>query len=229
MSNITILNSYDLLSEKVANIVANHIIKWPVTAIAFPTGSTPIGMYAKLAKMWDLEWTYVQTFNLDEYIINPDHEQSYRSYMKKYLLDRVDIMPNHCNFPDRNTEAYDTKIRDFGGLDLCILGIGNNGHIAFNEPGSDFKSKTRVIDLTEETMVDNARFFNDVGEVPTQAITMGLGTIMNSKRIILMANGKNKFEILNKALNGEVTTMIPASILQEHDNLEVYYCDETNN
>ena len=184
MSNITILNSYDLLSEKVANIVANHIIKWPVTAIAFPTGSTPIGMYAKLAKMWDLEWTYVQTFNLDEYIINPDHEQSYRSYMKKYLLDRVDIMPNHCNFPDRNTEAYDTKIRDFGGLDLCILGIGNNGHIAFNEPGSDFKSKTRVIDLTEETMVDNARFFNDVGEVPTQAITMGLGTIMNSKRII---------------------------------------------
>ena len=229
MSNKTILNSSDLLSEKVANIVANHIIKWPVTAIAFPTGSTPIGMYAKLAKMWDLEWTYVQTFNLDEYIINPDHEQSYRSYMKKYLLDRVDIMPNHCNFPDRNTEAYDTKIRDFGGLDLCILGIGNNGHIAFNEPGSDFKSKTRVIDLTEETMVDNARFFNDVGEVPTQAITMGLGTIMNSKRIILMANGKNKFEILNKALNGEVTTMIPASILQEHDNLEVYYCDETNN
>jgi glucosamine-6-phosphate deaminase len=229
MSNITILNSYDSMSEKVANIVANHIIKWPVTNIGFPTGSTPIGMYSKLSKMWDLEWTYVKTFNLDEYIINPNHKQSYKSFMKRHLFDKIDIMPDNYYFPDRNTEAYENKIRDFGGLDLCILGIGNNGHIAFNEPGSDFKSKTRVMDLTEETMVDNARFFNDLGEVPTQAITMGLGTIMDSKRIILMANGKNKFEILNKALNDEITTMVPASILQKHDNLEVYYCDETNN
>ena len=138
-------------------------------------------------------------------------------------------MPSQCNFPDRNTEAYEKKMRDMGGIDLCILGLGTNGHIAFNEPGSDFQSRTRVMDLTEQTILDNSRFFDDVGDVPTQAITMGLGTIMDSKRIILMVSGEHKLNILNVAMNAAQTTDIPASVLQEHDNLEVYYCDETNN
>jgi glucosamine-6-phosphate deaminase len=138
-------------------------------------------------------------------------------------------MPSQCYFPDRNTEVYEEKIRDLGGIDLCILGLGTNGHIAFNEPGSAFDSRTRVMDLTEQTITDNSRFFDDIGDVPTQAITMGLGTIMDSKRIILMVSGDHKLNILNVAMNATQTIDIPASVLQEHDNLEIYYCDETNN
>ena len=145
---MNILNNYKELSTTVADIVEKHIIKWPVTNIALPTGNTPIGMYEELVKKKDLEWTYVKTFNLDEYIMNPNHEQSYHSYMKKHLHDKIDIMPSQCYFPDRNTEAYEKKIKDMGGIDLCILGLGTNGHIAFNEPGSAFDSKTRVMDLT---------------------------------------------------------------------------------
>ena len=223
------LSNYKELSKTVADIVEKHIIKWPVTNIALPTGSTPIGIYEELVKKKDLEWTYVKTFNLDEYIMNPNHEQSYHSFMKKHLFDKIDIMPSQCYFPDRNTEAYEKRMKDMGGLDLCILGLGTNGHIAFNEPGSAFDSRTRVMDLTEQTMTDNSRFFDDVGDVPTQAITMGLGTIMDSKRIILMVSGDHKLNMLNIAMNAAQTTDIPASVLQEHDNLEVYYCDETNN
>ena len=111
------------------------------------------------------------------------------------------------------------------GIDLCILGIGSNGHIAFNEPGSSFKSRTRVVDLSLQTLQDNSRFFDSTEDVPKQAITMGLGTIMESKKIILMVNGKHKLTILNVAMNGKVTETVPASILQKHDNVEVYYCD----
>ena len=227
------LSNYKELSTTVADIVQEHITKWPVTNIALPTGSTPIGMYRELVGKSNgfeaLEWTYVKTFNLDEYVINPNHEQSYHSYMKKHLHDKIDIMPSQCYFPDRNTKAYEEKIRDLGGIDLCILGLGTNGHIAFNEPGSAFDSRTRVMDLTEQTITDNSRFFDDIGNVPTQAITMGLGTIMDSKRIILMVSGEHKLNILNVAMNAAQTIDIPASVLQEHDNLEVYYCDETNN
>jgi glucosamine-6-phosphate deaminase len=108
---------------------------------------------------------------------------------------------------------------------LCILGIGSNGHIAFNEPGSSFKSRTRVVELSEQTIEDNSRFFDSVDDVPTQAITMGLGTIMESKKIVLMVSGQHKLNILNIAMNGEVTESVPASILQRHDNVEIYYCD----
>jgi glucosamine-6-phosphate deaminase len=111
------------------------------------------------------------------------------------------------------------------GIDLCILGIGTNGHIAFNEPGSSFKSRTRVVDLSEQTIQDNSRFFDSIDDVPKQAITMGLGTIMESKKIVLMVNGTNKLQILERAMYGEVTEDIPASILQRHNNVDVYYCD----
>ena len=140
--------------------------------------------------------------------------------MKKHLFDRIDIYPNNCNFPDRNTQAYEDIISE---IDLCILGIGSNGHIAFNEPGSSFDSRTRVVDLDKQTIQDNSRFFDSVDDVPKQAITMGLGTIMESKRIILLAQGKKK--ILDKAMFGEITEDIPATILQTHDNMEAFYCD----
>ncbi|HJO28720.1 MAG TPA: glucosamine-6-phosphate deaminase, partial [Candidatus Poseidoniia archaeon] len=159
------------------------------------------------------------------YLMNVDHPESYESYMKKNLFEKTNIYPDHCHFPFRPTSAFEDKIAGSMGIDLCILGIGSNGHIAFNEPGSSFLSRTRVMDLTEQTIVDNSRFFDDVGDVPTQAITMGLGTIMESKKIVLMANGDSKLNILNVAMNGEVTEDVPASILQNHENVEVYYCD----
>ncbi len=219
------LKSYEKLSSHVADIVEKHITEHPVTSIVLPTGSTPIGMYKELVEKVDLEWTYVRTYNLDEYVINPKHEQSYHSFMKKHLFDKIDIYPNQCHFPDRNTELYEERIRNGGGIDLSILGIGTNGHIAFNEPGSSFNSRTRVMDLTEQTVMDNSRFFDDVGDVPIQAITMGLGTIMESKRIVMMANGKHKKAILEEAMNGPVTEQVPASVLQRHENIEVFYCD----
>jgi glucosamine-6-phosphate deaminase len=145
--------------------------------------------------------------------------------MRKNLFDRTNIFPDHSHFPFRPFSAFEDKIKGSKGIDLCILGIGSNGHIAFNEPGSSFKSRTRVVNLSEQTIKDNSRFFDSVDDVPTQAITMGLETIMESKKIVLMANGVNKLNILNVAMNGDVTEKVPASILQIHDNVEVYYSE----
>jgi glucosamine-6-phosphate deaminase len=151
--------------------------------------------------------------------------------MRGKFFNRINIYPNSCHFPDRNTQWYEDKIAGTmgggagSGIDLCILGIGTNGHVAFNEPGSSFDSRTRVVDLSEQTIKDNSRFFDSVDDVPTQAITMGLGTIMESKKIVLMANGEHKLNILNVAMNGEVTEDVPASILQNHKNVKIYYCE----
>ena len=225
---ITVLKNYSELSSTIADIVEKTIQddlydleKRELTKFILPTGSTPLGLYEELVKR-KLDWGMVTTFNLDEYIINPNHEQSYHTFMRKNLFDRIDIYPGMCNFPDRNTQAYEDKINK---IDLCVLGIGTNGHIAFNEPGSSFNSETRVVDLDEQTIEDNSRFFDSVDDVPKQAITMGLKTIMKSKKIVLMANGVHKYKILNVAMNGGITEKVPASILQKHKNVEVYYCD----
>ena len=144
--------------------------------------------------------------------------------MRKHLFQYHNFQKNY--FPNQsNLHKYDTMIKNAGGIDIQILGIGTNGHIAFNEPGSSFKSRTRVVDLSEQTIKDNSRFFDSIEDVPTQAITMGLGTIMESKKIILVANGKHKLNILKVAMNGKVTEDVPASILQKHNDAEVFYCD----
>ena len=221
---INILKSYKELSSTVANIVKKQLKKQPLSKLVFPTGDTPLGMYDELVKR-ELDWSHTITFNLDEYLMNPDHPCSYHSYMRKNLFDRTNIYPDHCHFPFRPTLAFEDKIAGSMGIDLCILGIGTNGHIAFNEPGSSFLSRTRVVNLNEQTIEDNSRFFGSVEDTPKQAITMGLGTILESKKIVLMANGDHKLNILNVAMNGEVTEDVPASILQNHDNVEVYYCD----
>jgi glucosamine-6-phosphate deaminase len=220
---INILKSYKELSLTVADIV-EHMLSLPKPKLILPTGSTPIGLYKELVNR-DLDWSHAITFNLDVYLMNVDHPESYQSYMRKNLFDRTNIYPDHTHFPFRPTSAFEDKIAGSMGIDLCILGIGTNGHIAFNEPGSSFKSRTRVVNLSEQTIKDNSRFFNSIDDVPTQAITMGLGTIMESKKIILIANGDHKLNILNVAMNGEVTEDVPASILQQHDNVKVYYCD----
>ena len=221
---INTLKSYSELCSTVADIVEAQLKEQPLSKLILPTGSTPLGLYDELVKR-KLDWSLVIAYNLDEYIMNIDHPYSYHSYMKKNLFDRTNIYPDHCHFPFRPAIPFEDKMYTFKGIDLCILGIGSNGHIAFNEPGSSFKSRTRVVDLTEQTIQDNSRYFDSIDDVPKQAITMGLRTIMESKRIILMANGNHKLNILNVAMNGEVTEDVPASILQNHNNVEVYYCD----
>ena len=227
MNKVTMFSTYKKMSQYVADIIEEIFKKsfrMSFPKLVLPTGSTPLGLYEELVKR-ELDWSNITIFNLDEYIINPNHEQSYHSFMKRNLFDKTNIYPNNYNFPDRNTQSYEDKIEQHGGIDLCILGIGTNGHIAFNEPGSSFESRTNVVDLDEQTIQDNSRFFDSVDDVPKQAITMGLGTIMDSKKIVLMANGEHKLNILNVAMNGEVTEDIPASILQNHDNVKVFYCD----
>ena len=219
-----ILKNYKELSSTVADIVKRQLKKQPLSKLVLPTGDTPLGMYDELVKR-ELDWSHTITYNLDEYLMNPDHPCSYHSYMRKNLFDKTNIYPDHCHFPYRPTLSFEDKINANRGIDLCILGIGSNGHIAFNEPGSSFKSRTRVVDLSLQTIQDNSRFFGSAEDVPKQAITMGLGTIIESKKIVLMANGDHKLTILNVAMNGKVTETVPASILQNHNNVEVYYCD----
>ena len=221
---IKVLKNYNELSSTVANIIEKQLKKHPLSKLVLPTGNTPLRMYEELVSR-KLDWKSVITFNLDVYLMNPDHPQSYQSYMRKNLFNKVNIYPDHSHFPFRPTEAFEDKIEGSMGIDLCILGIGSNGHIAFNEPGSSFKSRTRVVNLSEQTIKDNSKFFDSIDDTPKQAITMGLGAIMESKKIVLMANGDHKLNILNVAMNGEVTKDVPASILQNHDNVEVYYCD----
>ena len=218
-----VFKNYYQLSSAVADVVEYQIQEEPLSRLVLPTGSTPIGLYKELTNR-ELDWSSVMTFNLDVYIMNPNHPQSYQTFMKEYLFNKINIYPSNCNFPDRNVQLYEDRLKGTP-IDLCILGIGTNGHIAFNEPGSKFDSRTRVVDLSEQTIEDNSRFFDSVDDVPKQAITMGLGTIMEAKKIILMARGQSKLNILNVAMNGEVTEDVPASILQNHKNVEVYYCE----
>ena len=221
---ITKLNSYTKLSKTVADIVEIQLRRNANSKFVLPTGSTPMGLYSELVSR-QLDWSKAMTFNLDIYIMNPNHPQSYQTYMKENLFDKINIYPNNYHFPSRPTLAYEDIINAFGGIDLCMLGIGGNGHIAFNEPGSSFKSRTRVVELSKQTIQDNARFFDSTEDVPTKAITMGLETIMEAEKIILIANGPKKKSILNQAIYGVVTEEIPASILQKHKHVEVYYCD----
>lgn len=217
---ITLFENYDQMSEYTASIVAEEISNNPNIRIGLPTGSTPIGMYKNLIQ-FDLDWSNVKTYNLDEYEgISHSHPESYHMFMNKNLFLHVNLKKDNIHFPD---DEYDNTISEFGGLDLTILGIGHNGHIAFNEPGTPLTSRTRKVDLSEETIKANSRFFNSIDEVPKRAHTMGMKTIRESKRIILIANGPDKWDIVNKCFNGDVTKDRPASVLQMHPNIEVFY------
>ena len=219
------VENYERLSQLAALEIKKKIQKGNQVNLGLPTGGTPIGMYKELVNDSHLDWWNVTTFNLDEYVgIDDNHSESYVNFMNRNLFNHIDIDVFNIWFPDQ-TDDYDEMIDGLGGLDLTILGIGTNGHIAFNEPGSPFDSKTRVVDLDKQTIEDNARFFNSIDEVPTQAITMGLDTIMKSKEILLIAQGKKKLDIIQKAMFGEITEDIPASILQQHENLTILYCE----
>ena len=217
---ITLFETYDQMSEYAASIVAETITLNEFPKLGLPTGSTPIGMYKNLVQ-GELDWSKVKTFNLDEYEgISHSHPESYHMFMNKNLFLHININEKNINFPDSN---YDRTIKSLGGLDLVVLGIGHNGHVAFNEPGSSVTSPTRRVKLSPTTIQANSRFFDNIDEVPKWAFTMGMKTIREAKKIVLMAYGQDKWDILDSCFNGDVTKERPASILQVHPNIEVLY------
>lgn len=218
--------NYEALSKRAAEIIAGFLKQKPDAVLGLATGSTPQKTYEILGKMHaagEISFKKVKTFNLDEYSdLSPDNPQSYHFFMNENLFSKTDIDIKNTFFPTDfapNYDNYDKKIEELGGIDLQILGIGRNGHIGFNEPGSSFSSKTRQVPLTEITIKDNSRFFENVKDVPTKAVTMGVETIMQAKQIILLASGENKKEIIREALYGKVSEKVPASILQMHKNV----------
>jgi len=215
------------MSAEAAEIVANRLRKKPNLVIGFATGSTPLGLYKLLVRMHKedgLDFSKVTTFNLDEYVgLPPSHEASYGRYMRQHLFRHLNIPEQSIHLPDgmaddvdAHCEWYEEEIRKAGGIDLQILGIGANGHIAFNEPGSSLGSRTRIKTLAGTTLRDNARFFKRRQDLPKYAITMGVGTIMDAKEILLLATGRGKAEALRAAVEGPITAQCPASIVQLH-------------
>lgn len=223
---------YADLSRKTAKIIAAQVVMKPDCVLGLATGSSPVGAYEKLVEWYeagDLDFSEVTTVNLDEYRGLPrENEQSYGYFMQKHLFGKVNIDRSRTFLPDgtasdseKECRRYDEIIRSAGGVDLQLLGMGHNGHIGFNEPGSHFEKGTHCVDLAESTIRANRRFFASMEEVPRQAYTMGIGTILSARRILLIVSGKEKAEILNRALFGSVTSKVPASILQFHGDVTV--------
>jgi glucosamine-6-phosphate deaminase len=222
--------------KRIAELAAQRYVKLlnekPDAILGYATGSTPLGLYAELIRLNKAgAFSYAQatSFNLDEYAgLDGSHDQSYRYFMNHNLFDHVDIRKDHTFVPSgldlspETAAAYDKAIEAAGGIDLQLLGIGNNGHIGFNEPGTPFGSITHLVELTESTRQANSRFFASIDEVPTHAVTMGIRTVMNAKSVILMAIGKAKAPIMKETLQGPVTENVPASVLQLHPDVEFY-------
>jgi glucosamine-6-phosphate deaminase len=224
---LRITKDYDEMSELAAQIVADRLRKNPALVLGLATGGTPLGTYRALIRMHQkdgLDFSRVTTFNLDEYIGLPaQHPQSYHHFMDQHLFQHLNLDRRFTFIPDgqaSDVEAhcdwYEAQIGEAGGIDIQILGIGRNGHLAFNEPGSSLGSRTRIKPLTDETRRDNARFFASLEEVPTHAITMGIGTIMEARELILLASGANKADAVKAAVEGPITAIVPASIMQMH-------------
>lgn len=223
---------YETLSDQASELVIKRIKQKPNLVLGLATGSTPIGLYQRLVRACrakQINFRKTTSFNLDEYCgLDENHPQSYRHFMDENLFNAVDIDNKKTHFPScrQKTGEYDRQIEQAGGIDLQILGLGRNGHIAFNEPGSSFDSETRTVDLTSTTISDNARFFQRPEDVPVKAATMGLATIMQTKEIILLATGSGKKEAIIKLLNGDITDRLPASILNKHPRTTVIYDQE---
>jgi len=224
---VIVKETYEEMSRLAAQMVAELVRKKPRCVIGLATGSTPVGTYKELIRMHkeeDLDFSQVVTFNLDEYVgLPPTHDQSYRYFMNENLFNHINIRKENTYVPDgmaRDIPAacalYEERIREHGGIDMQILGIGGNGHIAFNEPGSSLASRTRVKTLDEATRRDNSRFFESIDQVPKYAVTMGIGTIMEARQVIILANKESKAAAIAAAVEGPITAMCPASVLQMH-------------
>ena len=221
---------YQSMSRRTANIISAHVILKPDCVLGLATGSTPVGAYRQLVEWYkkgDLSFAETRSVNLDEYLgLSPHHEQSYRYFMQTNLFDHIDIKPENTNVPDGLTfdpEAecarYNRVIRDLGGIDLQLLGLGHNGHIGFNEPDHAFELETHVVDLSESTIEANKRFFASEDQVPRRALTMGVKTIMQARKILVAVSGEDKADIVLRAFAGPVEPSVPASILQMHPDV----------
>jgi glucosamine-6-phosphate deaminase len=224
---IIVTRDYEEMSAVSAKIIAREIQKKHDLVLGLATGDTPIGTYRHLVKLHTqegLDFSKVTSFNLDEYVgLAPVHKNSYNYFMRENFFKHINISPSKVHVPQGNTSDpeeycawYEQQIKMSGGIDLQVLGIGGDGHIAFNEPGSSFASRTRVKALYEQTIIDNARFFDKVEHVPRFAITMGIGTILEAKKILLIASGEKKADVVAKFIEGPVTSQITASALQLH-------------
>lgn len=224
--------NYLELCRKAANIISAQIILQPNSVLGLATGKTPVGVYAQLVDWYnkgDLDFSEAKTINLDEYCgLGAKDKRSYRYFMDENFFDRVNIKKENTYMPNGLTEnldaeckRYDELIRSIGGIDLQLLGIGHNGHIGFNEPGMAYEKMTHCVELTQQTRQANAKYFESVEDVPKKAITLGIRAIMQAKKILLIADGDSKKDILQTALYGAVTPAVPASILQLHPGLTV--------
>ena len=223
---------YQSMSRKAANILSAHVILKPGSVLGLATGSTPIGMYKQLIEWYnkgDIDFSQVHTVNLDEYLgLAPTHDQSYRYFMQTNLFDHVNVPPENTNVPnglapDPEAECarYNQVIAGLGGIDVQVLGMGHNGHIGITEPEEAFELETHVVNLTDNTIDANARFFASRDEVPRQAITMGIKSIMQARHILVVVSGADKAEIVKRAFFGPVTPKVPASILQMHPHVSL--------
>jgi glucosamine-6-phosphate deaminase len=231
---VIITKNYDEMSKEAAKIVVDLIRKKPKCVLGLATGSTPVGLYKELVRMHKeegLDFSKVVTFNLDEYYgLSPDHPQSYRYFMDVNLFNGINIKKENTHVPngkvpvekiEEDCKNYEEMIKKAGGIDLQVLGIGGDGHIGFNEPGSPIFSRTRLVALDEQTIKDNSRFFEKIEDVPRFALTMGVGTILEAKEIIFLASGEKKAEVVAKAIEGPITSQITASALQLHPRVTV--------
>ena len=223
---------YDELSRKAASIIASQVLMKPDCVLGLATGSTPIGTYKQLIEWYnkgDLDFSSVKSVNLDEYRgLTRDNDQSYYYFMYNNLFKHININMDCTNIPDgtqsdsdKECSRYEDVIKSLGGIDLQLLGLGHNGHIGFNEPDEEFAKTTHCVDLTQSTIEANKRFFASIDEVPKQAYTMGIGTIMKAEKILLVVSGSDKAQILHDVLCGPVTPHVPASVLQLHNDVIV--------
>lgn len=230
------VKNYEELSKVAADIIADLLKKNPKATLGLATGSSPVGLYQNLIKKYEngeISFKDVKSYNLDEYCELPrSHRESYYSFMHKNLFSHVDIKEENVHIPcsegsdlQKLCNEYNDELHK-ASIDLQLLGIGANGHIGFNEPGTSFEQETFVVELTEKTRKDNQRFFNSLDEVPTHAMTMGIKNIMQAKKILLVASGKNKQDAVKKLLSGEVSESFPASILNKHNDVVVIIDEE---
>lgn len=229
---VVTVKDYNELSSKAAQLIAEQIISKKNSVLGLATGSTPIGVYQELIRKFqkgELDFSKVITFNLDEYYgLSPEHPQSYYFFMWNTLFKHINIKKENVHLLngvteniDKECKQYEDLIQKNGGIDLQILGIGDNGHIGFNEPDVSLNTKTHLVNLTAETIRANSRFFNNAQEVPSQAITMGIGTIMRARKIILLASGKRKARVIERTINGPISTKVPATVLQLHNDVTI--------
>lgn len=229
---VIVVENYEEMSKKAALMIASQLYLNPKSVLGLATGSTPVGMYEELIRLYEsgeIDFSQAMSFNLDEYYgISKDKKQSYHSFMKETFFDHINIPEDKRFIPDGLAEDVETECRNYdksiiemGGIDIQVLGIGVNGHIGFNEPNINFEAKTHLVNLDEQTIKDNARFFDSIDQVPRQAISMGMKTIMQSKKIVLLASGKNKADAIQKTIEGKITSDLPASLLQIHKDVVI--------